>query len=58
MTDLQALLRRVRWLPVIVVLLCLGAIVWVLITPGDWTSCLVLVLAAVPIAILERSSPR
>lgn len=49
---------RVRWLPVIVVLLCMAAIVWILVSPASWTSALVLVGAAVPLAILGKDPPR
>lgn len=50
------LLVRVRWIPAIVVLLCIAGIVWVLIQPTAWTSCLILVGAAVPLAILGKES--
>lgn len=49
---------RVRWLPLVVVLLCVGAIIWILVSPEHWTSAVVLVGAAVPLAILERESSR
>lgn len=49
-------LVRVRWIPILVALLCLAGIVWVLIQPSAWTSCLILVGAAVPLAILGRDS--
>jgi ABC-type transport system involved in cytochrome bd biosynthesis fused ATPase/permease subunit len=49
-------LFRVRWLPVIVVLLCLAAIIWTLLAPQAWTSALVLVGAAVPLAILGKDA--
>lgn len=49
-------LVRVRWIPILVALLCLSGIVWVLIQPSAWTSCLILVGAAVPLAILGRDS--
>lgn len=48
------LLRRVRWLVVAVVVLCLSAILWVLLRPDLWPSCVVLVLAAVALAIVGR----
>jgi hypothetical protein len=49
-------LVRIRWLPILVALLCLTGILWVLIQPSAWTSCLILVSAAVPLAILGRES--
>lgn len=49
---------RVRWLSVAVVLLCLSAIIWTLLSPPAWTSAVVLVGAAIPLAILGRDSPR
>ena len=57
MNQLLGIMRRVRWLSVIVALLCMSAIVWVLINPSAYPSCLVLVGAAIPIAILGRDSP-
>jgi len=50
------MLTRIRWLPLVVALLCLTAILWVLIMPSAWPSCLVLAGAAVPLAILGRDS--
>lgn len=47
---------RVHWLPVAVVVLCIAAIMWILLDPTGWTSALVLVGAAVPLAILGRDS--
>jgi hypothetical protein len=49
-------LVRVRWLPIAVALLSIAAILWVLIQPTAWTSCLVLVGAAIPLAILGKDS--
>lgn len=49
---------RVRWLPVLVVLLTMAAIVWILISPTSWTSALVLVGAAIPLAILGKEPSR
>lgn len=49
-------LIRVRWLPILVALLCLAAILWVLIQPTAWTSCLILVGAAIPLAMLGKAS--
>lgn len=49
---------RVRWLPLVVVLLCMAAIVWILLSPESWTSALILVGAAVPLAILGKDEPR
>lgn len=49
---------RVRWLPLIVVLLCIAAIVWILVSPDGWSSAMVLVGAAVPLAILGREPPQ
>lgn len=48
------MLVRVRWLPILVVLLCIAGIVWVLIQPSAWTSCLILMGAAVALAILAK----
>jgi len=43
---------------VAVTLLVLAAILWVLFQPERWTSCLVLVMAAIPIAILGKEDRR
>jgi hypothetical protein len=40
-----------------VLVLVLVAVVWVVIDPDRWTSCVVLVMAAIPIAILGKERP-
>lgn len=51
---LRNLARQVEWLRLIVALLCLSAIVWVLVAPQYWTSCAVLLGAALALAVLGR----
>jgi hypothetical protein len=46
--------RGVYWLSVVVALLSTAAILWVIISPDHWTSCLVLVGAAVALALLGK----
>lgn len=51
---LASLGRRVRWHVVTVVLLCTIAILWVLLRPDMWTSCLVVGVVAIALALLGR----
>lgn len=58
--QIREFLARVRWRNVaalLSVLLIVTAIVWVIAAPHMWTSCLILVGSAYPLAILSLESP-
>lgn len=61
MRPIVEFLARVQWrnlAAMAAVLLIVAAILWVTISPEYWTSCLILVGAAYPLAIMSLGSAR